>query len=310
MKRYRLFALLGLVALPLTCLAADDLVRVEVLVFKHLNGQSDAWPVERLEDFSTLLDPRQRALLAAWTARYRSIDNETLDESDPTESAGADWQVPDTDASGQVDPQRPPDRLVAPDPAEPALESGQTVSVVALNDAQPGPVWPELFVHDGSLSGPMQRARDRLSNSPGHEVLSVTSWLQPLDRRSPAPALRVRDDTPISIDWLTSAPVPYAIDPGLNAPELLPQSIYRLDGSVRIRQRQFRHAELDLVWSERSKPPHWIAPASHHEFEVHRLRQSRPIQLGRVEYFDSPWIGVLIRIETWNPPEPVAAGGR
>lgn len=284
MNRFRILALLSLIALPLCAAASDNLVRVEVLVFKYTTGQPDAWPVDRLEDFSALTDPRQRALMAAWTARYRD------DIAMESEAADEDWPPADDEPGAAM----PHDRPAAAPPA----------GLQAHGDGPLGPVWPELFVHEERLSGPMQRAFDRLNNSSGHQVLSTTTWLQPLDRRSAAPAVRVRDDTPVSVSWLTPPSTPFSVDRMLTAPNQLPPSIYRLDGSVRIRQRQFRHAELNLVWSERRPLQPLAAPASATEFEIHRMRLSRPIQLGRMEYFDSPWLGVLILVETWQPPTP------
>ncbi len=306
MKRCRLLLVLCLITLPLHTLAADDLVRVEVLVFQYNNGQPDGWPVERLEDFSALPDPRQRALLAAWTARYRDPD-----EIDEGPDAGLDdWPGLETDAQFEFDAPLPPGPDTPAEQAPAASDTEAVARVVAVSQDHRGPVWPELFVHDTQLSATMRRARDRLDNSPAHEILSVTTWLQPLERRTPAPAVRVRDDSPISLAWLSSDPIPYHIDPGLNAPERLPSGIFRLDGSVRIRQRQFRHAELNLVWSERFGAPPGIAAADAEQFVIHRLQQSRPIQLGRLEYFDSAWIGALILVEPWQPAESSAAGGR
>lgn len=288
MKRCRYVALLVLCALPLCALASDDLVRVEVLVFKYSNGQSDAWPVERLEDFSALPDPHRRALLAGWTARYREDLNEAAEAGDDP------WSAADPANAESAADQRP---------QLPEQQGTQTPAVRPLAEDPRGPVWPERFVHEPRLSGPMQRAHDRLASSSGHEILSVTSWLQPLDRRSPSPAVRIRDDTPVSIAWLSPPSAPFAIDRVLTQPDQILESIYRLDGSVRIRQRQFRHADLNLVWSQRQalQP---MPPADAVDFEVHRMRLSRPIQLGRLEYFDSAWLGVLILVEPWQPPEP------
>jgi len=283
----RTYALLGLIALPLCVAAADEFVRVEVLVFKHANGQSDRWPVHGLEDFSALPDPRQRALLAAWTARQLANPEGARDDA-----ADADHSATDPPESHDDSPTMPARPTVTPLAAD------------AL-----GPTWPALFVHEDRLSAGMQRAFERLQTSPTHDVLSVTTWLQPLSRRGSAPAVRVRDDTPVNVAWLQPVSLPFSISTGLSTPERLPQSIYRLDGSVRIRQRQFRHADLDLVWSERRPQQPLAAGAEEAAFEVHRMRLSRPIQLGRIEYFDSPWLGVLILIEPWQAPLAEASAG-
>lgn len=259
----------GLVLLlPLPAALAEDLVRVEVLVFKHSHGQADRWPVDQLDDFSALIDPRARARLAGWSAR-------------PMVSMAADAGTED---GPQV-------------PAAPIA----SVASAGIN-AGSGPEWPLRFVHDDQLSTNMQRALDRLRASADHELLSVTSWLQPLDRRRTAPAVRIRDDHPIQVDWRRPATTLLPFTSTLAPPEQVLPSIYRLDGSVRIRQRQFRHAELNLVWAEsraQAAPGTFVGTS---DFEIHRLRQSRPIQLGRIEYFDSPWIGALILVEAWRPP--------
>ena len=303
-KRFCCLGLLCALVLPLTAVAADDLVRVEILVFKYTNGQSDAWPVDRLEDFSALPDPRRRALLAAWTARYRElVDEEDAPEALPQEQ----WD--------QASPDLEPNLDLAPDPTDSSLPEGllfadplpsapAAAAVRPINDALHGPVWPELLVQQPGLSSSMQRAYNRLRNSPNHEVLSATNWLQVLDRGTPSPAVRVRDDSPLSVAWLNPPAAPFSIDETLTHPLQMPESIYRLDGSVRIRQRQFRHADLDLIWSQRRPQALMIAPTDSAAYEIHRMRLSRPIQLGRMEYFDSPWLGVLILVEPWQPPAP------
>lgn len=271
-------------------------MRVEVLVFKYSNGQADAWPVDRLEDFSALPDPRRRALLAAWTARYREYD----DEGDAPEALPPERREepsPDLDLTHWSLPEAAPS-------GEPPVSAPAAAVVRTLGEDPHGPVWPERFVQQGSLSSGMQRAHDRLRNSPNHEVLSATSWLQTLDRRSTPPAVRVRDDSPLSVAWLNPPVAPFSIDDALTHPLQMPESVYRLDGSVRIRQRQFRHADLNLVWSQRQRQAITVAPTDTARYEIHRMQLSRPIQLGRMEYFDSAWLGVLILVEPWQPPAP------
>ena len=269
MKLRSVVFLACLIAVPLPGAAADDLVRVEVLVFLHQQGRFDAWPVDQLEDFSALTDPRERARQVALAASRGEIAR-----SNPMAGeTGAMQRSHDAPGSG-----------VLLDP--------------------PGPALPELLVDDGQWSGPRRRARDRLNSSPAHEVLSATSWLQPLSRRSNAPAVRVRNDRPVITPEPGSAQLAFPIDLRLTAEEQPLAGIFQLDGSVRIRQRQFRHADLDLVWSQRRGGDRALSPANLPEFEIHRLQQSRPIQLGRVEYFDSPWIGVLILVQTWHPADP------
>ncbi len=287
--RLRLVLLFSLL-LPLPALAGDNLVRVEVLVFKHGDGQPDAWPADQLEDFNALLDPRRRARLAAWTARYREDSDDEPGEELPWQEH--QWSRPgvsELELTGPVSP------------ADPVSEEPATASVLLLDDASPGPLWPERFVQLDRLSSPMQRAYERLGNSASHEVLSVTGWLQPLERGEPSPIVRVHDETPLSVDWLSPPALPFAVDDVLTRPSQMPESIYRLDGGIRIRRRQFRHADINLVWSQRRPQASPLDPEETGGYEVHRMQLTRPIQLGRMEYFDSPWLGVLILVEPWEP---------
>lgn len=273
--------------------AGEDLVRVEVLVFTHQGGQSDRWPVSTLPDFSALIDPRSRAESAEWSARDLT-----------TEEPGEEPESPDLE------------------PAETIPEFGHPVTGPSLaptdaipgdltapgEEEPPGPAWPETFVHEDALSTTMQRAFDRLRASREHEVLSVTRWIQPLSRQAPATPVRVRDDTPVHIEWMQTLPSPVAFDQRLLGLTRPPVAQYRLDGSIRVRQRQFRHVDLDLVWSEPGASPPFGAPLEESAYKIHRLQQSRPIRLERLEYFDSAWLGVLILVEHWEPPDPPADG--
>lgn len=289
-------ALSVLILLLCASAAADELVRVEVLVFSHQGGQSDRWPASELSDFSALVDPRTQALLADWSARPLSPEEQASRPAAP-------------DALGEAETR------VFGDAASPPLEpaggrrSDEPPSLTAYSQESSGPAWPEPFVHDDTLSATMQRALGRLRSSDGHQVLSVTTWLQPLTRQTVSPPVRVRDDSPLSVAWLQSPSVEFQLANGVLGPALLPEARYRLDGSVRVRQRQFRHVDLDLIWSEPVSSARSETALEAAAFELHRLRQSRPIQLGRLEYFDSAWLGVLILVETWERPVAAAAGG-
>lgn len=289
-------ALSILIMLLCASAAADDLVRVEVLVFKHQGGQSDRWPASQLSDFSALIDPRTQALLADWSARPLSPEEQASRSAAPDSPSEVETRVFGDAVSMPLEPEA--DRLAEQPP-----------SLTAYSQESSGPAWPELFVHDDTLSATMQRALGRLRSSAGHQVLSVTTWLQPLSRQAASPSVRVRDDSPLSVAWLQSPSVEFQLENGVLGPALLPEARYRLDGSVRVRQRQFRHVDLDLIWSDPVASAHPETGLEAAAFELHRLRQSRPIQLGRLEYFDSAWLGVLILVETWERPVAAEAGG-
>ena len=281
------FTILLLLALAVSPPAAseDPLVRVEVIVFAHAAGQSDQWPAVEAPDFSALIDPRDRTRLAAWTARPAA-------EADPASEAPP-GDSPDAET---------PDSMTREPGLEPVADRKPASAPISapLGDVEPD--WPNLLIHEPVLTASMERARTRLESSSDYEVLSVTSWLQPLAREISSPAVRIRDDTPIRVVWLDLPRLDVEFRDRITGPALLPRSQFRLDGSVRVRQRQFRHVDLDLVWSEPIGRGSDALTLDNRRLLVHRLRQSRPVQLDRVEYFDSDWLGVLVRIQHWEAP--------
>jgi hypothetical protein len=96
-----------------------------------------------------------------------------------------------------------------------------------------------------------------------------------------------------------------AEEPGLPDSTLF----YRIDGTVMLRRSRFLHLDLDIelrqaVFDEQpltpasipgseneSNEPELPAPAA--SFLIHHLKQSRQVKSERMEYFDSPVLGVL-----------------
>lgn len=258
--------------------------RVEVILFEHADGRSDRRFSTELDTFHTLTDPlrraRELAARAAWEERQAEIAG--LQEADETRLA--------------LDLIDALDALEADMPAEEAA-----ISEIPL---------PEFFLQLDELSPGMQAAWRRLTDSGAFRPLSWRAWHQPLSRQQLAPSVRLHDDQIIRLDWLdverTLPPLPgQPAHRDFELAAFMPEAHYRLDGSLRLRQRQFTHIELDLVWrdpvdatSGPLNPMHW-RPAG---FESHRLSQSRAVRPERLEYFDSAQFGVLVQIVRWRPP--------
>jgi len=246
--------------------------RVEVIVFTHADGAPDAWPLETLASPLAATDP----LLARFA---QSRAEQRLDEqADSPADSGRRDTLAILDAIAQ-------------------LESGQATLTELL-------LRPEPWVAVDQLSTTMQDALERLESSPEHDVLASVGWYQPLsteqDRR-----VRIHDLRPLAASWIGLTPTGALRRDGRpvdSATMLLPDFHFRLDGFVRLRQRQFLHAELALDWRERSG----IGPLPDADempgtaFEVHRLEQSRTVRPERLEYFDSSWLGLLLRITPWE----------
>lgn len=231
-----------------------DLVRVDVVVFQHVNGQSDRWPMSVADDFVDLPDPITRA--GAMTANV-SAASQALQ-----------------------------------------LSAAET----------PGPVWPALFSDHSQHSDVFQSALQRIQSSSDYLLLSNLSWIQPLARNARPQPVRIRGKQELRLNDKPDPPSRLVFGRPIAAGPEPAVTRYQLDGSITVRQRQFRHVDLDLVWQE---PQPWavsagsLAPLARGEFEVltHRLQTSRPIGLDRLEYFDSPWLGVIVMVQEWSRPD-------
>lgn len=268
--------------------------RVEVIVFSHTDGRSDRMRRTDPIDFTDRLDP----LLVA---RANDIAERQL--------AGLATMLPVARIPGDVDE------------TTPWLESEvQTLRPI-----------PPVYSALGDLSRPIQRAMDRLRAAPEYDPVTARAWIQLARRGQPTAALRIHDQAVVDLiepaDNRSLVPVPHVLPFGPLVETPPPAlDIYRLDGTLRLRQRQFLHLDLDLVWQTRARtladrrlpagrsigtPPE----GAEDEWHLHRLQQSRIVQPGRLEYFDSSLFGVLVRIDRFEQvvpevpePEPAAAG--
>ncbi|MGY6629782.1 MAG: CsiV family protein [Wenzhouxiangella sp.] len=286
MKAFLISSILGL-TLALSPQAHGRLFLVEVIVIGHPDGRSDQRASDQLRDFSDLLDP-------AWIAR---LSHETSSLSDDIEAVepgiGESSSTEGVDESSDAPPAAP---RPAQRPTARLIESGMPEDLARWLE-QSAPLYPVTFSNQTSLGPEMSRAWQRIDNNPGFEALAWRAWIQPIERGQRSPAVRIHDERVIEGSWAT----PFELPEGLVAP--WPQSQFRLDGSLRLVQRQFLHAEIDLDWRTPAagggldEPPPLLAS---HRYRVHRLEQSRTIRPERLEYFDSSKIGVLLRIQRWD----------
>lgn len=265
-------ALAGLVSTSAAQEEAPAFFRVELVVFTHTDGEFDAWPVD------TPAAPPANAHDPEWQ-RFAREQSETEDDASDT-STGAD------------------------------LRSALDV-VEAIERLENGPATlPELLVRPDPwlavdrLSEPMQQALDRLQNSPRYRVEQWLGWYQPLEPGRTG-TVRVHDDRPLAADWVVLTPHGGLQRDGrlvTEAEQLFPDFRFRLDGTVRLRQRQFMHAEVSLYWHapQTTGPLGLLTTDPAADLSRHHLQQSRTIRPDRLEYFDSPWLGVLLRVTPWE----------
>lgn len=260
--------------------------RVEAIVFRHTNGRHDRARAAGPVDYTDHLDP---LLVAA--------ANE-LAEQRLAELARV---VPPVAVSGPV---------------------GETTPFLRTEDETIRPI-PPAYAALGDLSGPAQRAMARLIGAPAYEPVITRAWMQPAPRQGDTARVRLHDETVVDVLEPADSEKPAPIDArqrfetmnsGAVAATTAPASpaleIYRLDGTIRLRRRQFLHLDLDLTWQtpiralgERSERPVAIGDVAG-DWQLHRLQQSRIVEPGRLEYFDSSLFGVLVLIERFEQVVP------
>lgn len=251
--------------------ALPALYRVEVIVFTHDSGDSDRHISDTPEAFAAPIDP-------LWEARTR-------------ETPGLAGRLP---------------------PPLEDLEAGP--------DA--GPVLPPLFLPLETWTVPMDDAWRRLADSPRYTPVTRLAWHQTAGRNAATPRVRIHDDTMLDYDPFATRPSTTsngpasraanpATDDATETPEPLSNpAYYRLDGHVRLYRRQYYHIAMELVWQTpvmRMQTLSVNAPLEPTAWGVHRLSSSRTVQTDRLEYFDSAWLGALVRVTRWQPPADTVA---
>ncbi|NNK33618.1 MAG: hypothetical protein HKP02_10870 [Xanthomonadales bacterium] len=276
--------------------AQEDRYRVEILVLTHLHHAEEPRETPFVNDYSDALD---------FLAPEEEEDDEAFEDDDGSESVDA---APDDIA------------------AKPLGEEDAEPAEVAANAVFP--------VED--MSEVMAEAWRRLRLSAPFRPEQYLSWEQ--GSQPPFPALRVHDQEAVWVDdpWAdvraALAELP-DLDPGVfgvapgatddvskdsSSEQPLPEPTvyYRLDGKVTLRRTRFLHLDLDLQLREavfdqsaapitplqepglQGEPPPPPKPDAYLAFG---LQQSRQVKTGRMEYFDSPVLGVLAYISIVEP---------
>jgi hypothetical protein len=179
-------------------------------------------------------------------------------------------------------------------------------------DEPQAPTVPQALTSTGQI---FANLRSRLSRLGAYEPLVLVAWDQ--SQLEFQPAVRVHDEQvidqrlhlPAEVFWMDLAGQP------LFSANTVP--LYRLDGSVRLRRSRYLHVDLDLEYrvedpatasvfgfspvdmvplNAPAEPGSGATAPAPERFQVHHLRQSRQVKLGEVHYFDTAWLGALVRV--------------
>jgi hypothetical protein len=305
-------------------MAGEDRYRVEILVLSHLQHAAVPLDAEWLRDFSSSLD--------------------FLKAEDREDEEGEDTQIDDLGAELLIV------NSEADEPGEAETAPGQDAGSELLPDEdQPEEPWADVIAVEG-MSDVMSEAWRRLRLSAPFRPEQYLSWEQSADE--PFPSLRIHDINVLLIDSpCVDLPETSTIEaeekdepfvftdqgnilPGDAMEEDAEESewpdptlFYRIDGTVMLRRSRFLHLDFDLelreaVLEERQPAPASILsgesesgepePPLPTSFLIHKLKQSRQVKSQRMEYFDSPVLGVLAWItpfEAEDEAEMLEASG-
>jgi hypothetical protein len=277
----RLIPLLLLVSSA--ALAESGTYRVEIIVFRNLNAMAEPANVVELRGFSQFPDLEENRIDAADKPQRAELTAKTMETQ--SGSAGSIYS--------QLRSDLPDDLHVI------------TEKAFRMDDA-----WR------------------RLRSSKGYRPLHYASWEQ--NRTDYYPPMRIHDQTGIDSQLRPPTNIMVA-DLAAEAPLTAYRDIfYQLDGSVQLRRSRFLHLFLDLEYrvdtvsnqsgpgfftgidqenvkkelSTESGTGFFVGNNTQTESEtdentfhrVFRLKQNRQIRTDRMQYFDTPYFGVLVLV--------------
>lgn len=321
-KSYKLFLIIFLMSMPLASTAQQDVerhYRVELIVVRHLSGNSDSAPQEELRDLTDVLD------------LYAPADETegTNPEESPLEQpqSGIDLHAESTD------------KMTAGELYEAAVAEPVAVRIDDMSDTM-REAWRRLRLSAG-FRPELFRAWEQSGDGPFPQLRIHDDEV--LFEIVPAPLLSEVPVDEYGALVFSDATVQREPESGLlpetgESPELPPvRYFYRIDGTATLTRSRFLHLDLDIelreplyesgpepsrnglsgtgfpvtetdggiVTEEEFGSDGLMEPvtdlkrgpaAEASSFRIYRIAQRRQIRTEQMEYFDGPVIGVLAYI--------------
>ncbi len=252
-----------LLLLSSAALAESGAYRVEVIIFRNLDVIAETSPTEELRSYS----------------QFPSLEEATL-------------------------PKAPPEGHVG---ELPGYAPGDLIEVLRTN------LPDDLYVNEQKGTS-MDGVWRRLRSSQGYRPLMYASWDQ--NRTDYYPPMRIHNQQVIDTQLRPPTNIVVA-DLAANDPLAAYRStFYQLDGTVQLRRSRFLHLFLDLEYREKNSvaPVEQVAIGSNEsqaevqkddgnkiEHGVFSLKQNRQVRTGRMQYFDTPYFGVLVLVSAIKP---------
>lgn len=300
--RYKIFIILFLLFYVAQTAAGEKRYRVEILVLSHIHHEAIPAEAGSIRDFSSSLD---------FLKVIEEDDDEAVDdETTRDEDSDAELLVAEEPGVEKPGADEPHATDLGVTQASPEQETG---AELLPEENQPEDPWADVVAVQ-EMSDVMREAWRRLRLSAPFRPEQYLAWEQSAD--DPFPSLRIHDQDVVLIDdpcaELRETDAVDAEEEAEVEPELPdPTLFYRLDGTVMLRRLRFLHLDLDLelreaVFDEQVLTPapflsvesetSELEPPLPTSFLIHQLKQSRQVKSQRMEYFDSPVLGVLVWI--------------
>lgn len=197
-------------------------------------------------------------------------------------------------------------RLASPAPQEAAslpLDFARAASTLRAEKAPAFDIARAPFLLLPPSEYLLEQEAERLTQAPGYTLLMQSAWRFPVEKDDAGAAVVIRS-------------------------ALAPSSTYLVNGTIRISATKYLHAELDLWYNElkpealsallmgnptdntQNETPNWgisnllgtraplKAARNFHQKERRRIQKSTELQ-----YFDSPVIGVLLKLTPYKYPD-------
>lgn len=184
-------------------------------------------------------------------------------------------------------------------------------------DWQPGMYRADLPDDLRALADKSNRMKDvwrRLNSSDDYQTLTYASWEQ--NRTDYYPPMRVHDENIIFTEAIPAPSIAFAEVLTGRYPVVDSRTYYVLDGSIQLRRSRFLHLFLDLEYradaAQNAQLPSALdfsdIPARMENNtgftraqRIFKLKQNRQIRTGRMQYFDTPYLGALVFVSAIQP---------
>ncbi len=295
--RYKIFIILFLLFCVAQTVAGEKRYRVEIIVLTHLRHEAIPADAESLREFSGSLD-----FLAA------KIEQEEDDENENSEAGPDDHVVAELLQEAGTE--------FLPDEDQPEEPWADVIAVEDMSDVMretwrrlrlSAPFRPEQYLSwEQSANEPFPSLRIHDPN-----VLLIENSCTDLHETLATEASEDADTPFVFTDQGNILPGD-AIENAAKEVELPDSTLfYRIDGTVMLRRSRFLHLDIDIelrqaTFDEQPLPltpilgsdresgePGELELPPAPSFLIHQLEQSRQVKSRRMEYFDSPVLGVL-----------------